>query len=70
MKSFGILVLFLLSGLARSSISDRPLEAHEILEQVEIPDEDGTEGKTMDEILMDAKTQVDTRNVQIRYGLK
>ena len=44
--------------LATSVKSELPLEADEILALIEVPDEDGTEGKTMDEVIFDAKTEV------------
>ena len=50
--------------LARLCASEHPLEANEILEQIQVPDEDGTEGKTMDEVLLDANTQVVQRPIK------
>ena len=44
--------------LATPALPNNPLEAEEIMTLIEVPDEDGTEGKTMNQVLFDAKTQV------------
>jgi len=54
--------------LARLCASEHPLEANEILEQIQVPDEDGTEGKTMDEVLLDANTQMGSRSYALPDG--
>jgi len=76
-KSPGLFLVFLLtlfSSLSSSSASSslestsRPLEADEILRQVAIPEEDGTEGKTIDQLLFDANTQMGARSYALPGG--
>jgi len=46
----------------------RPLEAEEIMQQIQVPDEDGTEGKTMDQVLFDANTQTGSKSYALPSG--
>jgi len=66
-----VLILTLLSACPSTSVlaeDAKPLDAEEIMQQIEVPDEDGTEGKTMDQVLFDAKTESGARAFATPHG--